>query len=162
MKNIDLNPNNSKSLLSENDLKALTHRGISRSKPIISLLSAHSANYVSHEKTLARYCSNVHPYQVWSRSEKNCSSESTSVHGWSARWNQYSASIRITALYDESPKLTWPGGFPHGISSHLFCIMERSYGIYEKVRVTCDVQTNTLRHVWFDVSLRSIQTRRRV
>ena len=50
--------------------------GLSRSKQLISSLSAHSTSRVSHERTRPRSCPQVRPYQVWPRSEKNCTRES--------------------------------------------------------------------------------------
>ena len=50
--------------------------GLSRSKWLISSLSAHLTSYVSHERTRPRSCPQVCPYQVWPRSEKDCTWES--------------------------------------------------------------------------------------
>ena len=50
--------------------------GLSRSKQLISSLSAHLTSNVSHERTRPRSCPQVRPYQVWPRSEKNCTQES--------------------------------------------------------------------------------------
>ena len=50
--------------------------GLSRSKQLISSLSAYLTSSVSHERTCARSCPQVRPYQVWPRSEKNCTRES--------------------------------------------------------------------------------------
>ena len=49
--------------------------GLSRSKQLISSLSAHLTSSVSHERTRPRSCPQVRPYQVWPRSEKNCTRE---------------------------------------------------------------------------------------
>ena len=43
---------------------------------LISLLSAHLTSSVSHERTRPRSWPQVRPYQVWPRSEKNCTRES--------------------------------------------------------------------------------------
>ena len=43
---------------------------------LISSLSAHLTISVSHERTRPRSCTQVRPYQVWPRSEKNCTRES--------------------------------------------------------------------------------------
>ena len=50
--------------------------GLSRSKQLISSLSAHLMSYISYERTQPRPCPQVRPYQVWPQSEKNCSRES--------------------------------------------------------------------------------------
>ena len=56
--------------------------GLSRSKQLISSLSAHLTSSVSCEGTRSRSCPQVRPYQVWPRSEKDCTRES--VNGLSS------------------------------------------------------------------------------
>ena len=61
---------------SEKNCTRVSVNGLSRSKQLISLLSAHLTSSVSHERTRPRSCPQVRPYQVWPRSEKNCTRES--------------------------------------------------------------------------------------
>ena len=50
--------------------------GLSRSKWLISSLSARLTSYVSHEQIRPGSYPQVRPYQVWPQSEKNCTQES--------------------------------------------------------------------------------------
>ena len=61
---------------SEKDCTRESVNGLSRSKQLISSLSAHLTSRVSRERTRPRSCPQVRPYQVWPRSEKNCTRES--------------------------------------------------------------------------------------
>ena len=63
-------------LRSEKDCTRESVNGLSRSKQLISSLSAHLTSSVSREQTRPRSCPLVRPYQVWPRSEKNCTRES--------------------------------------------------------------------------------------
>ena len=63
-------------LWSEKNCTRESVNGLSRSKQLISSLSAHLTSSVSHERTRPRSCPQVLPYQVWPRSEKNCTRES--------------------------------------------------------------------------------------
>ena len=63
-------------LRSEKNCTRESVSGLSRSKWLISSSSAHLTGSVSHERTRPRSCPQVRPYQVWPRSEKNCTRES--------------------------------------------------------------------------------------
>ena len=63
-------------LRSEKDCTRESVNGLSRSKQLISSLSAHLTSSVSRKRSHPRSCSQVRPYQVWPRSEKNCTRES--------------------------------------------------------------------------------------
>ena len=67
--------------------------GLSRSKQLISSLSAHLTSSVSHERTRPRSCTHVRPYQVWPRSEKNCTRENVNGHCGDRRtdWQSHSS-----------------------------------------------------------------------
>ena len=60
----------------EKDYTRESFKGLNRSKQLISSLSAHLMSSVSSERTRPRFCHQVCPYQVWPRSEKNCTRES--------------------------------------------------------------------------------------
>ena len=63
-------------LRSEKNCTRESVSGLSRSKWLISSLSARLTSYVSHEQTRPGSCPQVRPYQVWPQSKKNCTQES--------------------------------------------------------------------------------------
>ena len=83
--------------------------GLSRSKQLISLLSAHLTSSVSRERTRPRSCPQVHPYQVWPRSEKDCTRES--VNGLS-RSKQLISSLSAHLTSSVSRERTRPRSCP--------------------------------------------------
>ena len=91
--------------------------GLSRSKQLISLLSAHLTSSVSREQTRHRSCPQVHPYQVWPQSEKDCTRES--VNGLS-RWKQLISSLSAHLTSSVSRERTRPRSCPQVHPYHVW------------------------------------------
>ena len=94
---------------SEKDCTRESVNGLSRSKQLISSLSAHLTSSVSRERTRPRSCPQVRPYQVWPRSEKNCTRES--VNGLS-RSKQLISSLSAHLTSSVSRERTSPRSCP--------------------------------------------------
>ena len=94
---------------SEKDCTRKSINGLSRSKQLISSLSAHLTSSVSRERTRPRSCPQVRPYQVWPRSEKDCTRES--INGLS-RSKQLISSLSAHLTSSVSRERTRPRSCP--------------------------------------------------
>ena len=94
---------------SEKDCTRESVNGLSRSKQLISSLSAHLTSNVSRKQPRPRYCPQVRPYQVWPGSEKNCTREN--VNGLS-RSKQLISSLSAHLTSSVSRERTRPRSCP--------------------------------------------------
>ena len=96
--------------------------GLSRSKWLISSLSARLTSYVSHEQTRPGSCPQVRPYQVWPQSEKNCTRES--VNGLS-RSKELISSLSAHLTSSVSRERTRPRSCPRCVPTKSGCDRRR-------------------------------------
>ena len=107
--------------------------GLSRSKQLISLLSAHLMSSVSREWTRPRSCPQVRPYQVWPRSEKDCTRES--VNGLS-RSKQLISSLSAHLTSSVSRERTLPRSCPQ-VRPYQVCPLLEKNCTRESVKGDC-------------------------
>ena len=106
--------------------------GISRSKWLISSLSTHLMDHVSHERTRSRPWSKVRSHQVWPRSEKNCTWESSNRLSRS-KWLISSLIIHLSSQisHEWTRSRSWPKVRPYHVwlKSEMNCTRESGNGL---------------------------------